>query len=148
MLHDHLNKVGVEVTNANGDGPWKLFGDGYMDSAKTLPIMRKAVQQSVDNILGPDILVSQAPTGPFSQQDSHPDLLARVWKFVPTPTAAGRAQVTKAIDDYTALGSATLLNAAAELLNNQAKLMATELIKRKFLKHEDMDIGVLPWPEV
>ena len=49
--------------------------------------------------------------------------------------------------DFTDPGSATLLGAAAALLNDQAKLIAEELIRRKFLKHEDHDAGVIPWAQ-
>ncbi len=133
-LHDHLNQVGVEVVNDNGDGPWKLKGDYYLGEP-TLTIMRKAVQQSVDNILSPEILVSEADRGPLSLAH-HGAQIAKVWKFVPKPTAAGRAQVLKAIDSFTDLNSPTLLTAAAELLERQRKLIADELIERKFLAHE------------
>lgn len=133
-LHDHLNEVGVEVVNDNGDGPWKLKGDYYLGEP-TLTIMRKAVQQSVDNILSPEILVSEADRGPLSISH-HGAQIAKVWKYVPKPTAAGRAQVLKAIDSFTDLNSKTLLTAAAELLERQRKLIADELIERKFLAHE------------
>jgi len=133
-LHDHLNEVGVEVVNDNGDGPWKLKGDYYLGEP-TLSIMRKAVQQSVDNILSPEILVSEADQGPLSIAH-HGAQIAKVWKYVPKPTAAGRAQVLKAIDSFTDLNSQTLLSAATDLLERQRKLIADELIERKFLAHE------------
>ncbi len=133
-LHDHLNEVGVEVVNDNGDGPWKLRGDYYLGEP-TLSIMRKAVQQSVDNILSPEILVSEADRGPLSVA-YHGAQIAKVRKYLPKPTAAGRAQVLKAIDLFTDLNSQTLLTAAADLLERQRKLIADELIERKFLAHE------------
>jgi hypothetical protein len=133
-LHDHLNEVGVEVVNDNGDGPWKLKGDYYLGEP-TLSIMRKAVQQSVDNILSPEILVSEADRGPLSISH-HGAQIAKVWKYVPKPTAAGRAQVLKAIDSFTDLNSQKLLTAAADLLERQRKLIADELIERDFLAHE------------
>jgi hypothetical protein len=133
-LHDHLNEVGVEVVNDNGDGPWKLKGDFYLGEP-TLSIMRKAVQQSVDNILSPEILVSEPDRGPLSLPH-HGALIVKVWKYTPKPTAAGRAQVLKAIDSFTDLNSQTLLTAAADLLEKQRKLIADELIERKFLEHE------------
>jgi hypothetical protein len=97
--------------------------------------MRKAVQQSVDNILSPEILVSEADQGPLSIAH-HGAQIAKVWKYVPKPTAAGRAQVLKAIDSFTDLNSQTLLSAATDLLERQRKLIADELIERKFLAHE------------
>lgn len=127
-LHDHLNRVGVEVTNANGDGPWTLHGDGYLDDT-TRDVMRKAVQQSVDNILGPEILVSETDRGPLSLS-THGPLLAKVWRLVPVPTAAGRSKAVKALDTYTDLSGQTLVDAAAELLKKQATLVGNELIDR------------------
>ena len=134
-LHDHLNEVGVEVTNDAGDGTWTLKGDQYLTSSTTLPIMQRAVKQSIDNITGPEILVSEAPRGPLSLS-SHPALLARVWKHVPKPTAAGRAAVTSAIATYTDLSSPVLLNKAAELVEKQSPFIAAELIDRRILQHE------------
>ena len=134
-LHDHLNEVGVEVTNDAGDGTWTLKGDEYLTSSTTLPIMQRAVKQSIDNITGPEILVSEAPRGPLSLS-SHPALLARVWKHVPKPTAAGRAAVTSAIATYTDLSSPVLLNKAAELVEKQSPFIAAELIDRRILQHE------------
>jgi len=133
-LHDHLNEVGVEVVNDNGDGPWKLKGDYYLGEP-TLSIMRKAVQQSVDNIGSPEILVSEPDRGPLSISH-HGALIAKVWKYAPKPTAAGRAQVLKAIDSFIDLNSQMLLTAAADLLERQRKLIADELVERKFLEHE------------
>lgn len=133
-LHDYLNRTGIDVMNDNGDGPWLLRGDTFLDSP-TLTIMRKAVQQSVDNILSPEILVSQADQGPLSMSH-HGPLLARVWTFVPKPTAAGRAHALSALDTYTDLNSPALLQAAAELLKGQRKLIADELLERKFLQED------------
>jgi len=134
-LHDHLNEVGVEVTNDAGDVPWRLKGDGHLKESPTLAIMKRAVQQSVDNILSPEILVSE-DHGPLSLS-SHPALVARVWKHVPRPTAAGRAEALAALTTYTDLGSAVLLNKAAEVIEGQAPFIAGELIDRKIVRHED-----------
>lgn len=135
-LHDHLNEVGVEVTNDAGERPWQLKGDGHLSETGTLAVMKRAVQQSVDNILSPEILVSEPDQGPLSRS-AHPTLVARVWRHVPYPTAAGRAQAVAALTTYTDLGSAVLLNAAAEVIEKQAPFIAQELIDRKVLRHED-----------
>jgi hypothetical protein len=134
-LHDHLNRVGIEATNDAGDGPWPLFGDGHLRGSKWLPVMRKAVKQSADNILSPEILVSQSQ-GPLSL-DSHPAQLAKVWQYTPRPTAAGLAQIKSAFATYTDLSSATLLKAAADVVEAQSAFLAKELRKRNFLQHED-----------
>jgi hypothetical protein len=140
-LHDHLNQVGVEVTNDAGDKPWRLHGDGYLDTSKTsktLPIMQRAVEASVANILSPEILVSEQDPGPLSTS-RHPALYLKVWKHVPRPTASGRAQVVAAINDYTNLRSSTLLSAAAKVVEKQSPLIAEELRLRKILQDEDAD---------
>jgi hypothetical protein len=137
-LHDHLNQVGVQVTNDAGNEPWRLYGDGYLATSDTLPIMRRAVEESVANILSPEILVSEQDQGPLSLS-RHPALYARVWKHVPRPTASGRAQVMAAINEYTDLGSSTLLNAAAEVVEKQSPFIAEELRLRKILQDEDSD---------
>ena len=144
-LHDHLNQVGVEVANDAGDEPWRLQGDRYLDTSmtsKTLPVMRRAVEASVANILSPEILVSDQGPLPLSR---HPALYAKVWKHVPRPTASGRAQVMAAINDYTNLGSGTLLNAAAEVVEEQSPLIAEELRLRKILQDEDADRELQFW---
>ena len=135
-LHDHLNQVGIQVTNDAGDRPWLLKGDGHLATSDTLPIMHRAVEASVANILSPEILLSEQDRGPLSLS-RHPALYAKVWRHVPRPTASGRAQVVAAINDYTNLGSSTLLNAAAEVVEKQSPLIAEELRLRKILQDED-----------
>jgi hypothetical protein len=126
------------VENDAGDTPWLLKGDGHLGSSQTLPVMRRAVKQSVDNILSPEILVSHADQGPQSGS-VHSAQLAKVWKHVPRPTSAGRAQVIAAMTTYTDLNSSTLLNAAAAIIEKQAVFLANELRARKVLVHEDGD---------
>ncbi len=58
VVHDRLNHDGVRVVNDAGDPEWTLTGDGALNT-DTMPIMRRAVQQSVDNINDPAILASQ-----------------------------------------------------------------------------------------
>lgn len=133
-VHDHLNSAGVEVTNDAGDG-WTLKGDIHLDDSETLPIMQRAVQQSIDNILDPSILASQAAEGPLTPS-GHPQLLAKVWKHVPQPTASGRRQVLDAITTYTDLSSSALLADAADLVTDASPLIAAELITKNILRHE------------
>jgi hypothetical protein len=135
-LHDHLNQVGVQVSNDAGDGPWLLKGDGYLATSETKPIMRRAVEASVANILSPEILVSEQDQGPLSLS-RHPALYAKVWKHVPRPTPSARTQVMAAINDYTSLSSSTLLNDAAKVVETKSPFIAEELRLRKFLQDED-----------
>jgi hypothetical protein len=80
-----------------------------------LAIIQKAVQQSIDNITDPSILVI------------NPDKLAvfdyekyykRVWKFVPQLTAASHQKVQDELRVYTDPTSPRLLSDAAALLVN------------------------------
>jgi hypothetical protein len=123
-VHDHLNEVGVLVGNDAGDPEWTLYGDGHMD-ATTLAIMRRAVQQSVDNLLDPAIL---APT-----LDMLP-LIERVFAHLPKVTAAGLAQVNQAIATYTDPTSSSLIDTAARLIEKQISSLVTALLDSKKLK--------------
>ena len=83
-LHDHLNKEGIQVTNDAGDGTWILKGDEHLNDAN-LTVVRKAVQQSIDNINDPSIRAGNLNFGPF---------FTRVWKHVPKPTASSLQTVS------------------------------------------------------
>jgi hypothetical protein len=125
-LHDELNEKGVEVTNAAGDGTWKLTGDGYLN-AKSLAVMRKAVQQSVDNINDPSILQSNVNFGPYFD---------RVWRYVPQPTASERTRLKNLVQEYTNPQSRVLSDAAAAVIRQQVDSMIDVLIKEGHLKPE------------
>jgi hypothetical protein len=125
-LHDFLNKQGVEVTNAAGDGTWKLTGDGHFNS-KSLAVMQKAVQQSVDNINDPAILASNPDFGAFFD---------RVWRYVPQPTAPERARLKGLILEYTNPRSRVLSDAAAVVIREQVDAMIDVLIKEGHLRRD------------
>jgi biotin carboxyl carrier protein len=130
-LHDHLNEHGIEVTNGAGDGTWMLPGDGTLmvgtgeltpgDLAKNLGIMRKAVQQSIDDINSPSIRASNLNFQPFFDG---------VWRYVPQLTSASHKQMAALVHDYTDPGSAALVRAAADIvtaqLNSFVKLLIEE----------------------
>jgi hypothetical protein len=119
-LHDRLNEDGVEVTNRAGDGTWYLPGDGYLmagkgrldaaDLTKNFNVIRKAVQQSIDDINSPSIRASNLD---FSKY------MDGVWRYVPQPTAAGQQQISALIKEYSDPHSQTLVKAAAEILRQQ-----------------------------
>lgn len=117
-LHDQLNSGGVEVSNAAGAGTWTLTGDSHLNDA-TLTVMRRAVQQSVDNVNDPSILVDNLNVSPFFD---------RVWRHVPTPTAAGRQRVIQALSTYTDPASTTLQDAAADIIGQQLDSMIQVLL--------------------
>jgi len=134
-LHDFLNDNGIEVTNAGGDGTWMLPGDGSLvigkgrltppNLAKNLGIMRKAVQQSIDDINSPSIRASNLNFQPFFDG---------VWRYVPRLTPASQQQMTALIRDYTDPGSATLVRAAADIVTGQVDSFIKVLIEEHKLQ--------------
>jgi hypothetical protein len=130
-LHDYLNEHGIEVTNRAGDGTWMLPGDGTLmigtgkltpaNLAKNLGVMRKAVQQSIDDINSPSIRASNLNFQTFFDG---------VWRYVPQLTSASAKLMTSLIRDYTDPGSSTLVRAAADIvtaqLNSFIKLLIEE----------------------
>jgi hypothetical protein len=123
-LHDRLNKTGIEVVNAAGDPAWKLTGDEFL-SDKTLAIMRKAVQQSVDNVNDPSIQSSNLDFGQYYD---------RVWRYVPQLTPASKQQVTNLVHEYTNPRSTVLSDAAAELIKDQVEMLIRTLLREGKLK--------------
>ena len=123
-LHDKLNRDGVEVTNGGGDGTWTTHGDGFMDQ-KTLGIMRKAVQASIDNVN--DRSIPQG-TRDFSQY------FDKAWKFVPRLTPASQTRLTALVREYTNPASTTLSDAAAEIIRKQVDSLISVLIREGKLK--------------
>jgi hypothetical protein len=118
IIHDRLNQDGVEVVNDAGDPAWRLTGDGSMNPT-TLAVMRRAVQQSVDNINDPAILATNLNVGPF---------LERVWRLTPRPTSAGRAVITRTVETFTDPASAELVTATAELITRQLDSLIKALL--------------------
>jgi len=125
-LHDRLNKSGVEVFNEAGDGEWKLTGDAYLNK-ENLRIIRKAVQQSVDNIDDPTIYRSNL---------NFADYFSKVWKYVPQPTEASRKMLERLMSEYTNPESDALVDAAAEIITEQVDLLIERLIDAKGLRPE------------
>jgi hypothetical protein len=107
VIHDKLNHDGVEVVNDAGDPAWTAVGDGSMNP-RTPAVMRKAVQQSVDNLSDPSILVS------------NPTLLhQKVSRFTPHPTVSGRAVINRVVETFTDPNNADLVTATANLITTQ-----------------------------
>jgi hypothetical protein len=131
-LHDRLNREGVEVTNQAGDGIWILPGDGSMivgegrldasNLAKNLDIIRKAVQQSVDDINSPAIRGSNVDLSSF---------MDGVWRYVPQLTPASQREVSNLMREYTDPGSAALVTAAAEIIKKQLDSLLKILTEEK-----------------
>jgi hypothetical protein len=126
-LHDYLNENGVEVTNAAGDPQWLLTGDGHLNE-KSLPIMSKAVQQSVANINDPSIVASNLDFGPYFE---------KVWRFVPQSIPSERTRIANLVKEYTNPRSAVASAAAAKVIEQQVDTMIDVLIEKKILQHDE-----------
>jgi hypothetical protein len=123
-LHDRLNQDGIEVFNNAGDGTWTLTGDSYLN-AKNLDIIRKAVQQSMDNINDPSIFASNLNFGAY---------FSKVWNHVPQLTQASQKKVVQLTRDYTRPDSEVLKIAAADLISRSLDSLITKLKKQNKLK--------------
>jgi hypothetical protein len=135
-VHDRLNKVGVQVTNARGDGPWRLRGDDYLlpddpwavsreeyesskvSSRETLRVGRASVAESVANV----IEASKTP-GPLD----YPKLFARVWAYTPSPTAAGRREIEAAVDTLLDLRRPEAVDAFVQITVDHVDLLIKKL---------------------
>jgi hypothetical protein len=140
-LHDKLNKDGIEVFNNAGDGTWRLTGDGTLD-AKNVAIIRKAVQQSINNVTevadGQHISSTSTPAvlGVSKPEVNFVMLAERVWRHVPQLTPASQAKVQRLMRVYTDPASQTLIDEVAQLIHNQVDLLITKLIERKALRED------------
>jgi hypothetical protein len=123
-LHSHLNSTGIEVTNGAGDGTWTLMGDGHLD-AGNLAIIRRAVQQSVDNINDPAIMATNLNVGEF---------FARVWKHVPHPTSGSLVILERLTNAYTSPDSQVLVDAAAEIISDELDTLIQTLLNEHKLR--------------
>lgn len=131
-LHDRLNDDGVEVTNQAGDGTWYIPGDGSLmvgkgrltpaNLTKNFGIIRKAVQQSVNDINNPEIRASNLDVNKFFNG---------VWRYVPQLTAVGQSQVSAMIKEYSDPHSAILTKAAADLIHDQLDTMLNIMVKKE-----------------
>lgn len=108
-LHDHLNTVGVMVTNAAGHAEWRLYGDGHLDT-DTRDVMQQAVASSIATLSDPGILASNFDVAAFFNN---------TWRYTPRPTAAGLAQIRASLQTYTLPTSTTLVDEAARILTEQ-----------------------------
>ncbi len=123
--HDALNTFsgGVPVQNKVGDS-WNLSGDGTLNS-KSRDIARKAVAQSLLNVLG----VFKAKVLPPIAS-----LLKKVWDFVPRPIKKGTKIVSEEVRSGTDPTNARLVAAVSDLIKKNYKKILDELVKKKFLK--------------
>jgi hypothetical protein len=123
-LHDRLNDDGIEVTNNAGSGTWHLYGDGMMDQ-KSLEIIRKAVQQSVDNINDPAIRASNLNFDTYFE---------KVWRFIPKLTSSSFQTLERLTGEYINPKSQVLIDGAAQIITEQVDLLVVKLLEAKALR--------------
>jgi hypothetical protein len=119
-LHDYLNEHGITVTNAAGEKPWKLTGDGHL-SAETLKVMKRAVGQSVANILDPAIRSGPINLAAYS---------AKVWQHVPQLTAESAEWLRTLAPKFVHPASSELLVRAQEIITEEVDALIEELTTR------------------
>jgi hypothetical protein len=135
-VHDRLNKAGVEVTNARGDGPWRLRGDDYLlpddpwavsreqyesskvSSRETLRVGRAAVAESVANVM---------EASKTSGALDYTKLFARVWAYTPSPTATGRREIEAAVDALLDLRRPEAVDAFVKIMVDHVDLLIEKL---------------------
>ena len=123
LVHDSLNEHsgGIPVTNNVGDR-WNLTGDGTLNKAN-LEIMRKAVKQSIHNLM--DAVNDGSALAVFHK---------KVWDIVPKPTAASVTIIKNKIKNYTNPLGSEIVDGADKLLQSNYQALLDELVKRKVLK--------------
>ena len=123
MIHDDLNKQGVEVENQKGD-KWSLSGDGKLND-RSLAIGRQAVAQSQVNVLNS---VGKTSTLDF------PALFKSVWDFTPRPTKSGVKLIDELISRTTNPANPTTVRAAVDIIVEKIDIILKKLVERKKLK--------------
>ena len=123
LVHDALNNHsgGVPVTNNAGDR-WNLTGDDTLNIAN-LEIMRKAVKQSIRNLM--DAVNDKSPVTAFYK---------KVWDIIPQTTASGVTIIKNVIRNFTNPLGTDIVNGADRLLQKNYQALLDELEKRKVLK--------------
>lgn len=123
LVHDALNRHpgGVPVANTVGDR-WNLTGDDTLDKPN-LEIMRKAVKQSIRNLI--DSVNDKSPAAVFAK---------KVWDITPQPTPAAVTIIKNVIRNFTNPMGTDIVNGADKLLQKNYPALLDELVKRKVLK--------------
>jgi hypothetical protein len=116
-LHDRLNKDGIAVTNNAGSGTWTLHGDQRLEQT-SLEIIRKAVQQSIDNVNDPSVRATNLNLDTYFE---------KVWQFVPQLTSSSLVTVEQLTVEYTNPRSQSLIDAAAQIITDQVGLLIEKL---------------------
>ena len=129
VIHDRLNEMpgGVEVENRMGD-KWSLSGDGTLN-AKSKEIGRKAVKQSIVNVM----TALTKKTTPPTKDAKFSAAFKAVWDYVPRLTEKGKKTMLGqlALNDPT---NATTVTAVSDVIKKKISLIITKLVDMKKLR--------------
>jgi hypothetical protein len=123
VIHDKLNKEGVDVENAKGN-TWKATGDAAINDS-TREVAQEAVAQSQIQVMN--------AVGKSDALDL-PALLKAVWDYTPRPTTAGTTAIHDAIEQLTKPGDSKMRGEAAALIIKEIDALADALIAKKKLE--------------
>ena len=122
MVHDVLNRDGVDVTNKTKS--WKLTGDAALNK-DSLEQGRLAVAESERNLQ-----VAASSPDPID----YSAMFTRVWAFVPKPTTAGEAFIKKVVDTVGDAGKQEAQDELVRLARDEIKTVISELNKKQRLR--------------
>jgi hypothetical protein len=123
IVHDKLNEQGVMVENGKGQ-TWLLSGDTTLN-AQSLAIGQQAVAESERNL-------EHAATTPGALD--YDNLFARVWAYVPRPTAAGAQSIDRIRQQFTDAADPATVDAVVALSIVEIHVAIAELIKAGLLR--------------
>ena len=125
LAHDALNKYpgGLPVMNNAGD-KWNLTGDDTLIKAN-LDIMKKAVRQSISNVISS--VNDKSPVSVFYK---------KVWDITPQATPSSVTLIKNIIRDYTNPLGTHIVNGADSLLQKNYQALLDELVKRNVLQKD------------
>ncbi len=122
MVHDKLNRDGVEVSN--GKKTWKLSGDATLNH-DSLEQGQLAVAESEKNL-------QEAAT--TSGDLDYAAMFARVWALVPKPTTAGDAFVKQVVDTVGNAGKQEAEDELVRLAHDEIKTVIDQLKQQKRIR--------------
>ena len=93
--------------------------------AKSLEIIKQAVQQSVDNINDKSILASNLNFDHYFE---------KVWRYIPKCTSASFLTLERLTKEYIDPTSQVLIDASAEIITEQVDLLVAKLLEAKALR--------------
>jgi outer membrane lipoprotein SlyB len=132
MVHDKLNREGVEVTN--GEDTWKLSGDETLN-ADSLRVGQKAVAETEKNL-------EEAATTPGDLP--YDEMIGRVWKLVPHPTDSGQKFIGSVRDELTNAAHPAAVDEAVKLSVREIDTAIDQMIEMGILRQKPGTTAATP----